>query len=100
VSSATVVGSISVRRISGSSSIKPEQRNAVIESVRNGFPLNSIYWVKNDDQYEMLDGQQRTISICQYVNGDFSLNDMHFNNLPKDNADFAEESSRLTRRRD
>ena len=25
---------------------KPEQRNAVIESVRNGFPLSLIHWVK------------------------------------------------------
>jgi hypothetical protein len=60
---------------------KPEQRNAVIKTVRNGFPLNSIYWVKNGDQYEMLDGQQRTISICQYVHGDFSIDDIGFHNL-------------------
>ena len=28
-----------------------------------------------------LDGQQRTISICQYVNGDFSIDHLSFNNL-------------------
>ena len=42
-----------------------KQRNAVINTVRKGFPLNTIYWVENEDStYEVLDGQQRTISIC------------------------------------
>lgn len=47
---------------------KTSQRNEVINSVRNNFPLNVFYWSKTgDDTYEMLDGQQRTISICQYM---------------------------------
>jgi hypothetical protein len=61
---------------------KGHQRDAVIETIRNGFPLNVMYWVKTDQgNYEVLDGQQRTISIAQYVNGDFSLNDRFFHNL-------------------
>ena len=53
---------------------KPEQRDLVINSVSNGFPLNSMYWTVNEDgTYSLLDGQQRTVSICQYVNGDFSV---------------------------
>ena len=41
-----------------------------------------MYWVKNDDgNYEMLDGQQRTISICQYVKDEFSINHRGFSNL-------------------
>lgn len=64
---------------------KDKQREAVIETVKKGFPLNSIYWVKNeDDKYEVLDGQQRIISICQYCNGVFSVNNMYFNNLTND----------------
>ena len=48
------------------------QRDAVIDTVRNGFPLNSMYWVKNsNDKYEVLDGQQRTISTCEYVIGSY-----------------------------
>jgi len=35
----------------------------------------------------MLDGQQRTISIGEYVNGDFSLNDYFFHNLTKEEQD-------------
>lgn len=47
-----------------------------------GFPLNVMYWVKNDDStFEILDGQQRTISFCQYVAGDFSVNNRMFHNL-------------------
>jgi len=61
---------------------KPEQRNAVIKTIKKGFPLNVMYWMKREnDGYEVLDGQQRTISIGQYINGDFSLNDRFFHNL-------------------
>ena len=31
-----------------------------------------------------MDGQQRTISVGQYVNGDFSLKDRFFHNLTKE----------------
>lgn len=61
---------------------KDKQRDSVIETVRKHFPLNVMYWVKNsDDTYEVLDGQQRTISICEYVAGNFSLNFQYFHNL-------------------
>lgn len=61
---------------------KDKQRDDVIETVKKDFPLNVMYWVKNeDDTYEVLDGQQRTISICEYVTGAFSLNSMYFHNL-------------------
>jgi hypothetical protein len=35
------------------------------------------------ETFEVIDGQQRTISICQYVNGDFSINGLAFHNLTK-----------------
>ena len=61
---------------------KDKQRDAVIETVKKQFPLNVMYWVKNtDNTYEVLDGQQRTISICEYVAGSFSLNSMFIDNL-------------------
>lgn len=61
---------------------KDAQRNAVIDTVRKGFPLNVMYWVKTDDgNFEMLDGQQRTISICSYINKDYSINFQYFHNL-------------------
>ena len=65
-----------------------KQRDAVIDTVKQGFPLNVMYWmVKQDGTYEMLDGQQRTISIGQYVNGDFLLNDLFFHNLTTEEQD-------------
>lgn len=65
-----------------------KQRNAVIDTVRKEFPLNTMYWVRNEDNtFELLDGQQRTISICQYINGDFSINEKYFFNLQQDEKD-------------
>lgn len=64
---------------------KDAQRNAVINTVRNNFPLNVLYWVINSDgSYEVLDGQQRLISIGQYVSGDFSIDGLYFHNLTED----------------
>lgn len=64
---------------------KDAQRDAVIDTVRKGFPLNVMYWVKNDNgNFEVLDGQQRTISICQYVINDFSINEQYFHTLTAD----------------
>lgn len=51
-----------------------KKRNGVINTIRRNFPLNVMYWVKNDDgTFELLDGQQRTISFCQYVTNGFSV---------------------------
>ena len=65
-----------------------KQRDAVINTITKDFPLNVMYWaVRGDGKYEIIDGQQRTISICQYVNNDFSINGLAFHNLPKDNQE-------------
>ncbi|OGQ85254.1 MAG: HNH endonuclease [Deltaproteobacteria bacterium RIFOXYC2_FULL_48_10] len=65
-----------------------KQRDAVIKTINRGFPLNVMYWmVKDDGNYEMLDGQQRTISVGQYVNGDFSLDNRFFHNLTPEEQD-------------
>lgn len=62
-----------------------KERNAVINTVQKDFPLNVMYWaVREDENFEIIDGQQRTISLCQYVNNDFSINGLAFHNLPKD----------------
>lgn len=64
---------------------KDAQRDEVIRSVMKGLPLNVIYWAKTgEDSYEVLDGQQRTISICEYIDGNFSVDSKYFNNLPED----------------
>jgi len=59
-----------------------KMRNAVIDTIQKDFPLNVIYWVRNEDgTFEVLDGQQRIISFCQYVKGDYSIDNRAFHNL-------------------
>lgn len=61
-----------------------KQQKDVINSINNNFPLNVMYWICNEDGgYEVLDGQQRTISICEYIDGSYSINDRAFHNLTK-----------------
>lgn len=60
---------------------KDKQRKEVIHTIVRNFPLNVMYWVKNDNgNFEVLDGQQRTISICQYVTDIFSV---HMDGVPR-----------------
>ena len=62
-----------------------KHKKAVIETVRKGYPLNTMYWAVAGDGFELMDGQQRTISICQYLNGEFAVDidgsPMFFGNL-------------------
>ncbi len=62
-----------------------KKRAAVIDTLRKGFPLNVMYWaVRDDEKFEMIDGQQRTISIAQYVKGEFAFKGLYFSNLQDD----------------
>ena len=79
---------------------KPKERDAVIDTITKNYPLNVMYWAERgnlrgdgdytssdgpgDSIYEIIDGQQRTISVAQYVHGDFSFNKLYFHNLPAD----------------
>ncbi len=70
----------------GKLTIQPEyQRNyiyaeskkdvAVIESVLKGYPLGLIYFNKNGEQLEVLDGQQRITSLGRFVTSKFAIMD-------------------------
>lgn len=64
---------------------KDAQRDEVIRTVMKGLPLNVFYWCRTgNDQYELMDGQQRTVSVCEYVDGSFSVDNKYFYNLPSD----------------
>lgn len=64
---------------------KDKQRDAVINTLTRDFPLNVMYWaVCENGTYEVVDGQQRTISICQYIESEFAFNERYFHNLQKD----------------
>lgn len=67
-----------------------KQQKSVIDTVVKGYPLNTMYWVHNeDDTFELLDGQQRTLSICEFIVGNFSMEftkgvEQYFHNLTDD----------------
>lgn len=62
---------------------KDKQRVAVIDTLYKNFPLNVMYWAeKSDGNFEIIDGQQRTISICQFVKGEFSFLFRDIHNAP------------------
>lgn len=65
-----------------------KEQQAVIHTVLQGYPLNVMYWVKRSDDaecpYEVMDGQQRTLSLCEYVAGKFSFDFKNFFNQPAD----------------
>ena len=64
------------------------QQKAVIDTISKGFPLNIMYWAVRDNNeekpFEIIDGQQRTLSICKYINSEFSFKDLYFHNLEED----------------
>ena len=65
-----------------------KEQQAVITTVLRGYPLNVMYWVKRSDDaecpYEVMDGQQRTLSLCEYVAGKYSYDFKNFFNQPED----------------
>lgn len=90
--------------LSGKLTIQPEyQRNyiyadgkkdvAVIESLLKGYPLGLIYFVKvKEDEFEVLDGQQRITSFGRYVTNKFAVKDengmeQYFSGIAKDKQD-------------
>ena len=64
------------------------EQQAVISTVLKGYPLNVMYWVRRSEDaecpYEVMDGQQRTLSLCEYVDGKFAYNFKNFFNQPAD----------------
>jgi len=79
--------------LSGKLTIQPEyQRNyiyaseggkrevAVIESILKGYPIGLIYFNKvNDNNFEVLDGQQRITSLGRFVTNKFAIKDENGN---------------------
>ena len=75
---------------------KDKDRDEVVRTIRQQFPIGVMYWSKvGDDHYELMDGQQRTISICRYAAAKdpknlrsyeqcFSVDNFHFFNLQPD----------------
>lgn len=66
----------------------PYQRNFIwsskdqkllIDSIRKGYPLPNFFILKNkDNTYEMVDGQQRAITICRFIKNEFRDSSKHY----------------------
>lgn len=52
---------------------KLDNERAVIDTILKERPLNLIYWVKNGNNYEVLDGQQRILSICRFLDHKYHI---------------------------
>lgn len=54
----------------------------VIKTIFDNYPINIMYWAKTgDDTYSLMDGQQRTFSICRYLAGEFSVDSRYYKDL-------------------
>ena len=67
-----------------------EQSEAVLQTVLRKFPLNVMYWVKTrENEFEILDGQQRTLSVMYYLSHKFPITidgkTYYYDSLPEDN---------------
>lgn len=82
---------------------KDKQQIAVIETIKNGFPLNTMYWAvardengnkildaDGNDTYELMDGQQRTISTCEFLANHLVVEFQKFFNIQKSTPDIAQ----------
>lgn len=65
-----------------------EKQRKVIDTIIKQLPLNIFYWGSGISvgKYELIDGQQRTISICRFIKGKFTIyyngEEKYFQNLP------------------
>ena len=54
----------------------PKDQKLLIESLHKGYPLPNFFILMNEDNtYEMVDGQQRAITIHKFINNEFP--DLH-----------------------
>lgn len=56
-----------------------KKQEDLIDSILNGYPINVMYWVRigtnqaGEDMYEVLDGQQRIITMCKFYQNEISV---------------------------
>lgn len=56
-----------------------EKNQAVIRTILDECPIGIMYWVDlGNGKYEVLDGQQRILAICNYVIGNYSVKSNKF----------------------
>ena len=81
-----------------------KEQIAVIDTVKKGFPLGIMYWAiardkhgnkildaDGNDTYELMDGQQRTLSCCEFLNNNLTVNFQKFFNIQCSNPELADQ---------
>ena len=53
-----------------------KRKSLLIHSMLTGYPIPPFYAAKNGEDYDMLDGKQRTSAIVDFLNGKFELTDV------------------------
>ncbi|MBQ7544974.1 MAG: DUF262 domain-containing protein [Synergistaceae bacterium] len=67
---------------------KPKQEYEVIRSIMHGRPINVMYWIRSEDgTFELLDGQQRTLSICRFLDRKTEYDGLYFHSFTPDEAE-------------
>ena len=61
----------------------------LVNSILNGYPISLFYFGDNENgTFDMIDGQQRSITICDFINGGYNIifdgKPHYFRNLPED----------------
>jgi len=65
-----------------------DKRAAVIETIAEAGVIGLFHWGKNPNgTMDVIDGQQRGISICEFVNNKFAFENRYFQNLSKEEQD-------------
>lgn len=80
-----------------------KRKSLLIDSIITGYPIPAFFAAKNENGYDMLDGKQRSITVHDFINNEFSLSDVedyqaedgttvtlegqYFNDLPEDIQD-------------
>lgn len=65
-----------------------QQQDAVVDTVLRGLPLGPMHWaVREEAGYEIIDGKQRSLAVCRYVNNEFAIQEHSFRDLSVDDQD-------------
>lgn len=72
---------------------------ACIDSLLKGYPLGLIYFNRDGDRLEVLDGQQRITSVGRFITGKFAIKvngkEQTFSSLPPEDQKLLKESTLL-----
>lgn len=54
---------------------KNDRDSLLIHSMITGYPIPAMYFMKNDEKYDSMDGKQRSLAVTRFINGEYRLCD-------------------------